>query len=141
MSDENLTKHIHHPFYKKVDKLVEDVRMTQLRKGAEKYPEPFTPSNWTGKELAIHALQELRDAQVYVVGMLERIEELEHENELLRSEKGIKSALNDKAVEIIENKEQQNKRYRDLLNKLCDTDDIVEVYNIVDEYKALEGTE
>ena len=47
-------------------------------------------------------------------------------------------------VEIIEawdREREQNKRYRDLLNKLCDTDDIVEVYNIVDEYKALERAE
>ncbi|MCF3942183.1 hypothetical protein [Oceanobacillus alkalisoli] len=77
--DENLIKHIYHPFYKKVDKLVDDVRLMQLQKGAEKYPEPFTPSNWTGKELAIHALQELRDGQVYVVGLYELIEELEDE--------------------------------------------------------------
>ncbi|WP_405103113.1 hypothetical protein [Oceanobacillus sp. FSL H7-0719] len=82
--DENLAKHIYHPFYKKVDKLVDDVRLMQLRKGAEKYPEPFTPSSWTGKELAIHALQELRDGQVYVVGMLERIEELEKDNKRYR---------------------------------------------------------
>ncbi|GGN64500.1 hypothetical protein [Oceanobacillus indicireducens] len=47
-------------------------------------------------------------------------------------------------VEIIEawdRQREQNKRYRDFLNKLCDTDDIVEVYDIVDEYKALERAE
>lgn len=110
--DENLTKHIHHPFYKKVDKLVEDVRMMQLRKGAEKYPEPFTPSSWTGKELAIHALQELRDGQVYVVGMLERIEGLEMENRHLRG----------------------------LLNRICRDVEMVNILDVVDEYVTwLEG--
>lgn len=80
MNDENLLKyfkHFNHPFYKKVDQITDEVKEMQIRKGAEKYPEPFTPSSWTGKELAIHALQELRDGQVYVVGLLERIEELE----------------------------------------------------------------
>ncbi|WP_068672302.1 hypothetical protein [Oceanobacillus sp. Castelsardo] len=75
--NENLINHFNHPFYKKVDKITDEVKETQIKKGAEKYPEPFTPSSWTGKELAIHALQELRDGQVYVVGLLERIEELE----------------------------------------------------------------
>ncbi len=75
--DNNLLKHYNHQFYAKVDQITDEVKLMQIRKGAEKYPEPFTPSSWTGKELAIHALQELRDGQVYVVGMLERIEQLE----------------------------------------------------------------
>ena len=75
--NENLLKHFNHPFYQKVDQITDEVKLMQIRKGAEKYPEPFTPSSWTGKELAVHALQELRDGQVYVVGMLERIEEYE----------------------------------------------------------------
>ena len=79
MQDGKLSQHLNHPFYKRVDKITDEVKMMQIIKGAEKYPEPFTPSSWTGKELAIHALQELRDAQVYVVGMLERIEQLECE--------------------------------------------------------------
>ncbi|MCG5104416.1 hypothetical protein [Oceanobacillus alkalisoli] len=110
--DENLIKHIYHPFYKKVDKLVDDVRLMQLQKGAEKYPEPFTPSNWTGKELAIHALQELRDGQVYVVGLLERIEELETHSS------------------------QVSKRIRELIPQ--DLEDYVEIMMLLDE---LEGTE
>ncbi|MCG5104417.1 hypothetical protein [Oceanobacillus alkalisoli] len=48
------------------------------------------------------------------------------------------TVLIDKSEEWDELK-RQNERYRDLLNRLCDTDDIVEVYDIVDEYKALEG--
>lgn len=79
MLDKKLLEHLYHPFYKKVDEITNHVRLTQIKKGAEKYPEPFTPSNWTGKELSIHALQELRDAQVYVVGLYERVEELERE--------------------------------------------------------------
>lgn len=81
MEDGKLAEHLNHSFYKKVDKITDEVRLMQIIKGAEKYPEPFTPSSWTGKELAIHALQELRDGQVYVVGLLERIEELESEIE------------------------------------------------------------
>lgn len=44
-------------------------------------------------------------------------------------------------VEIIEAWDRQRKeikRYRDLLDRIHDTDDIVEIYDIVDEYKALE---
>jgi len=89
MNDENLLKyfkHFNHPFYKKVDQITDEVKEMQIRKGAEKYPEPFTPSSWTGKKLAIHALQELRDGQVYVVGLLERIEELEEALEFYADE-------------------------------------------------------
>lgn len=84
--EDRVQRHINHPFYKKVDVITAEVAEGQILKGAEKYDEPFNPKSWTGREKAIHLLQELRDAQVYGVGMLEHIEELEEEIEHLRSE-------------------------------------------------------
>ena len=79
--------HLNNPFYKRVDEVTAEVATGQILKGSEKYEEPFTPSSWTGSELVNHALQELRDGQVYVVGMMEKFEELESENERLQKEK------------------------------------------------------
>lgn len=76
---QNLEKHFNHPFYKKVDEVTDEVKREQIRKGAEKYPEPFNPASWSNKELVIHLLQELRDGQVYGVGLLQRLEDQEKE--------------------------------------------------------------
>lgn len=72
-------EHLDHPFYAKVREIVADVEHQQIIKGAEKYPEPFNPHNWTPKELLQHLMQELRDGQVYGVGLFELIEKLEKE--------------------------------------------------------------
>lgn len=72
-------EHLDHPFYKKVDDVTEEVALEQILKGAAKYDEPFNPGSWSGRQLTIHALQELRDGQVYVVGMMEKFEEMESE--------------------------------------------------------------
>lgn len=74
-------EHLEHPFYKKVDKVTGEIATEQILKGANKYREPFNPGSWTNKELVKHQLQELRDAQVYGVGLLERLEEQEAEIE------------------------------------------------------------
>ncbi|PAE27892.1 hypothetical protein CHI07_16985 [Paenibacillus sp. 7884-2] len=134
--DNNLLKHYNHPFYAKVDQITDEVKLMQIRKGAEKYPEPFTPSSWTGKELAIHALQELRDGQVYVVGMLERIVELEEEKEEWIS------VANDRYQDW-EDEHMKNKRYKQILEKVqkltrCDDGTEEEVYNIVTEALGVE---
>jgi hypothetical protein len=76
--------HFNHPFYKKVDEVTEQIKLEQIQKGAEKYPEPFTPDSWTIEQLATHILQELRDAQVYAVGMLDRMEKQKKEIELYK---------------------------------------------------------
>lgn len=111
--NENLLKHYNHPFYQKVDQITDEVKLMQIRKGAEKYPEPFTPSSWTGKELAIHALQELRDGQVYVVGMLERIEELEERNAFLEKAHRIN-------VNITEHAKEDKEKYKQALWKIVE---------------------
>lgn len=77
-------EHLFHPFYAKVREIVADVEHQQIIKGAEKYPEPFNPHNWTPKELLQHLMQELRDGQVYGVGLFELIEKLEKEVEIER---------------------------------------------------------
>lgn len=74
---QNLERHFNHPFYKKVDEVTTEIAKEQIRKGAEKYPEPFDPKSWTNKELVVHLLQELRDGQVYGVGLLQRLEDQE----------------------------------------------------------------
>lgn len=77
-------QHLNHPFYKKVDEITAKVAQGQILKGAAKYDEPFDPDSWTGEELGNHALEELRDGQVYVVGMVEKIKGLEQENGYLK---------------------------------------------------------
>lgn len=69
----NIQKHLDHPFYAEVKEYVDEVEHQQILKGAEKYPEPYNPNSWTGEELALHAMQELRDGQVYVTGMRQRM--------------------------------------------------------------------
>ncbi len=88
---EKQLKHLNHPFYKVVDDITKQVAEEQILKGAEKYPEPFDPFSWNPEELIHHNLQELRDAQVYAVGMYQvlvqmkaEIRRLTEENEKLK---------------------------------------------------------
>lgn len=83
--EEKLTTHLSHPYYIKAKEQWEAVRKGQIAKGAEKYDEPFTPSSWSNKELAEHALQENVDQLHYIIGMLERMEEQEIELIKLRN--------------------------------------------------------
>lgn len=78
-------QHLYHPFYQQVDEYVKQVAVQQVMKGAEKYDEPFNPDSWTSDELSNHAMQELRDAQVYTTGMRDRMRKLERENLELKS--------------------------------------------------------
>ncbi|WP_157800940.1 hypothetical protein [Bacillus solitudinis] len=84
--DLNKQKHLEHPFYKKVKAITDNIAIEQIVKGSEKYKEPFNPSSWSNEELAIHILQELRDGQVYAVGLLDRMKEQELEIQNLRKE-------------------------------------------------------
>lgn len=81
----NIQKHLEHPFYGQVKEYVDEVEHQQILKGAEKYKEPFNPDSWTGDELALHAMQELRDGQVYVTGLRDRIRKLEKELKSLKT--------------------------------------------------------
>lgn len=73
----NKEKHFNNPFYKEVDDFVEETKEQQILKGAQKYPEPFDPDSWSIEELAVHGMQELRDAQVYITGMRDRMRKQE----------------------------------------------------------------
>lgn len=76
--ENKLQVHLSHPFYIKAKEEWESVRKGQIVKGAEKYPEPFTPSSWTNDQLAEHAIQENVDQLHYIVGMKERMEYQNH---------------------------------------------------------------
>jgi hypothetical protein len=66
-----------YPFYQKARELWMDTQTEQILKGLKKYPEPFTPTHWTPKQLLTHLLQESVDQVHYAVGLMELIEELE----------------------------------------------------------------
>jgi hypothetical protein len=72
-------EHLNNPFYQKVKSFVNEVEHQQIIKGAKTYDEPFNPHSWKPKEILWHLLQELRDAQVYGVGLYELIESMEEE--------------------------------------------------------------
>ena len=72
--ESKLEAHLSHPFYIKAKEEWEAVRQGQIRKGSVKYPEPFTPANWTNDQLAEHAIQENVDQLHYIVGMKQRME-------------------------------------------------------------------
>jgi len=75
--NEKQLEHLNHPFYKDAEKYREDVRKGQILKGAEKYPKPFSPKDWTARELLLHAMQENVDQAHYIVGLAEKLEEYE----------------------------------------------------------------
>lgn len=70
----SIEKQLNNPFYKKVEKIRNEVKMQQLEKAVDKYPEPFNPRSWTGRQLVEHALQENYDQLNYIVGLYDRIE-------------------------------------------------------------------
>lgn len=94
---ENQRKHLDHEFYKDVDLITKDVAEGQILKGAEKYDEPFNPFHWNPEQLLHHTLQELRDAQVYTVGMYKVLTAMKAEIRQLREENHkLKACLNSK---------------------------------------------
>lgn len=72
------------PFYDKARALFIKTQDAQIRKGLQKYPEPFNPRSWKPKQLLNHALEEAVDLVHYIVGLHTLIEDLEAENERLR---------------------------------------------------------
>lgn len=100
-------------------------------KGADKYPETFNPDSWESEELAIHILEELRDAQVYAVAMLDRMNKLRQSNkdihkdqkyfankvdELEREKSAIQISLNMQTEKLVTAQEEIN-HLKDLLIK------------------------
>lgn len=76
-------------------------------------------------------IEELLD---YAREQAERVQELEEDNENLQ----ILSDINRKEHMRIH---EQNKRYRALLERVCQVEDLEDVWDIEDDYRALEGKE
>jgi predicted lipoprotein len=76
-ADDNLQKHLTHPFYKDAKDYIDKTRIGQIIKGAHKYPEPFTTSSWTSEEIIAHAMQENVDQGHYIYAAHERMQRLE----------------------------------------------------------------
>lgn len=112
-------EHLEHPFYAKVREIVADVEHQQILKGAEKYPEPFNPQNWTPKELLQHIMQELRDGQVYAVGLFELIEKLEKDVAAERRH----FDLLEKAVDVSSKSDLIFEKYHDLKSQNVEVSD------------------
>ena len=74
---ENEQKHLDWPFYQKAHEMREHERQAQILKGAYKYPQPFTPSDWSPRQLLSHALQENIDQAHYIVGLYDLLEDME----------------------------------------------------------------
>lgn len=62
------------PFYEKALGLFTKTQEAQIKKGLEKYPEPFNPHSWTPEELLNHALEETVDLTHYLVGLKELLD-------------------------------------------------------------------
>lgn len=77
---ERKNKYENHWFYKLARSKWLTVQKNQIDKGAEKYPTPFDPGEWTSKELVTHALEENIDQLHYIVGLGEKLKVLEKEN-------------------------------------------------------------
>jgi hypothetical protein len=77
---EDLAKHLNHPFYAESSNYREHIRLGQIMKGAEKYPEPYSPENYTAKEQIEHFMQENVDQAHYAYGLYKTVEKLEKEN-------------------------------------------------------------
>lgn len=82
---ERKNKHENHWFYKTARAVWLSVQNKQIQKGAEKYPNPFDPGEWSNDELANHALEENVDQAHYIVGMKQRMNE--QEKRILQLEK------------------------------------------------------
>lgn len=82
---ERTKRHLDHPFYKEAHECWHLTQNGQIRKGAEKYPEPFNPANWTIYELMEHAMQENVDQAHYIYGMYTKMYEMEKELQELRT--------------------------------------------------------
>ena len=62
--------------YVRNQKALKEVTEAQIIKGYEKYGEPLTTANWSGKQLIRHAREELVDLGHYITALEEKIEKL-----------------------------------------------------------------
>ena len=80
----DLAKHLNHPFYAEASNYREHIRLGQIMKGAEKYPEPYNPDNYTAKEQIEHFMQENVDQAHYAYGLYVTCMKLMEENAELK---------------------------------------------------------
>ncbi len=100
----DLKQHMEHPFYKEVNQFWHEVQEGQIRKGAEKYPLPFDPDNWTETQLLQHAMQENVDQAHYMYGLYLKIKQ---RDEIIK-----------RAIEVLKSGEEGNYLHHDLVNEL-----------------------
>lgn len=81
---ERQQRYLAHPFYKEVRDCWQITQGGQIRKGAEKYDEPFNPASWSASELLEHAMQENVDQAHYMYGLYVKMYEMETELKELR---------------------------------------------------------
>jgi hypothetical protein len=114
------------PFYKKALALFTRTQEAQIKKGMEKYPEPFNPHSWTPEELLNHALEETVDLTHYLVGLKELLDAKDKEiAELKERSKGaalVQKALAQKPIEEMRSKWKE-KVYLADFNPHFDQDD------------------
>lgn len=77
------------PFLSMVDELRQQTKELQLEKAVDKYTRPFNPDDWTGQELGQHAFQEAYDLEVYITGLISKVEKLEGKNQILTAKLNI----------------------------------------------------
>lgn len=63
------SKFLEAPIYIETEQIVNQVRIAQIIKGADKYGVPLDPSNHTPEELVRHAMEENVDQSHYIVAM------------------------------------------------------------------------
>lgn len=83
---DEVKQHLDHQFYIDARAYTEKIRVGQILKGAEKYPEPFTTESWTNEEIVVHAMQENVDQTHYIYACKERMEQQHNHIEMLRNE-------------------------------------------------------
>ena len=81
---EKRMRHLEHPFYREARECWQFTQQGQIRKGSEKYPEPFNPDSWSASELLGHAMQENVDQAHYIYGLYTKMYEMEKELKELR---------------------------------------------------------
>lgn len=81
---------------------------------------------------------------IWLIAQAERVEELENELKDIKGHDGFFKAGYKRYSKTRDERDllrQQNKHYREMLNRICDDVDIENVLEVVDEYEASEESE
>lgn len=79
----NIDELMSHELYRRNQKALNEVTEAQIIKGYEKYGEPLTTANWSGKQLIRHAREEIVDLCHYITALEEKIENLTEKAEFM----------------------------------------------------------